>query len=111
MQPRRMLVTDAAELPPRQSSVWLISTLGRNMKSIPTWLVLVIGITLLMGSVSYGMAYAFPAPDYSEEEARRIHITWSYLKYPIYSGSILIISSGILAVVRGDQENKESKIK
>ena len=31
MQPRRMLVTDAAAQPPRQSSVWLISTLGKNM--------------------------------------------------------------------------------
>ncbi len=28
MEPMRLLVTDAAELPPRQSSVWLISTLG-----------------------------------------------------------------------------------
>ena len=31
MQPRRMLVTDAATQPPRQSSVWLISTLGRKI--------------------------------------------------------------------------------
>ena len=31
MHPRRMLVTDAATQPPRQSPVWLIMTLGRRI--------------------------------------------------------------------------------
>ena len=56
MQPRRMLVTDAATQPPRQSSVWLISTLGRKtMKNLAIAIV-----TLLAAHISWATSYLIP---------------------------------------------------
>ena len=94
MQPRRMLVTDAAELPPRQSSVWLISTLGRKfMKAkIPILLHILPALAFTAGcainrftpNTSLYAADLFASLPYISTRFDGYSLCWQQGTYPFY---------------------------
>ncbi len=62
MEPRRLLVTDAAEPPLRQAAVWLIMTLGRrNMKQKAQQVILIALLAILSPCAVLALLLVFAA--------------------------------------------------
>ncbi|HSI09501.1 MAG TPA: hypothetical protein VK985_13015 [Rariglobus sp.] len=76
------------------------------MRRIPTWLVFATGALLAIGSVVYGFIFAFPHPDFIDENPEQAYRIRNVLLGTAGIGILLLITSFILVIIRGDRMKK-----